>query len=131
MNRILTITINSDWKHNLREAAIQAQTAIETGQYQGESLNFPTPALFFSRLSANRWRMINHLLGGKTVGIRALARQLGRDVRRVHEDATVLVELGLLEKTNSKALCCPYSRIHIDMVLEPSAQERTELAEAA
>jgi len=121
MNRILTITINSDWKHNLREAAVQAQTAIETGQYQGESLNFPTAAQFFSRLTPNRWQMVNHLLGAGVVGVRELARQLGRDSKRVHEDSKVLVKLGLLEKTDTGALHCPYQCIHIDMRLMPDS----------
>jgi len=131
MNRTLTITLDDDWKRVLRQAGARAQVGIETGQYQGETLNFPSTALFFSRLNPNRWRMVNHLLGGKTVGVRALARQLGRDVRRVHEDAAVLVELGLLEKNEVGALCCPYGSIHIDMMLESAAQETHELAKAA
>jgi len=121
MNRILTITINSDWKRNLREAATQAQVAIESGQYQGESLNFPTPAQFFSQLSSNRWQMVNHLLGAGVVGVRELARQLERDTKRVHEDGKVLVKLGLLEKTDTGALHCPYQCIHIDMRLMPTS----------
>jgi len=121
MKRVLTITINSDWKHNLREAALQAQTAIETGQYQGESLNFPTPSAFFSQLTSNRWQMVNHLLGAGAVGVRELARQLKCDTKRVHEDSKILVKLGLLEKTETGALHCPYQCIHIDMRLIPDS----------
>jgi len=126
MNRTLTIAIEPDWERSLREAARQATIAIETGQYQGETLNFPTPAAFFGQLTANRWRMVNHLIGAGTVGVRELARQLRREPKRVHADSKVLVELGLLEKTASGALYCPYQCIHIDMRLMPPA-----LAEAA
>jgi len=129
--RTLTIQIEPDLATNMAQFAERAERGLATGEYQGEYLSFPTPVLFFRELTPNRWNMAKHLLGGKTVGVRALARQLGRDVRRVHEDAAILVELGLLERTKYGALCCPYSRIHIDMVLEPSAQERTELAKAA
>jgi len=131
MNRTLTITLDDDWKHVLRQAGRRAQAGIETGQYQGETLNFPSTALFFSRLNPNRWRIVKHMMGKGRVGVRALARQLRRDVRRVHEDAAVLAELGLLEKDAAGALCCPYERIHIDMTLEAAAQETHELAKAA
>jgi len=129
--RTLTIQIEPDLAADMARFAERAKRGIATGQYQGEFLSFPTPALFFRELTPNRWNMAKHLLGGKTVGVRALARQLGRDVRRVHEDAAILVELGLLERTEYGALCCPYNRIHIDMVLEPAEQERTELPKAA
>ena len=50
-----------------------------------------------------------------------LARRLGRDVKRVHEDAATLVELGLIERTASGGLVCPYSDIHVDMHLRRAA----------
>lgn len=38
-----------------------------------------------------------------------------RDVKRVHDDATALVELGLIERSETGALSCPYVDIHVDM----------------
>ena len=49
--------------------------------------------------------------------MRALARLLGRDVRHVQEDVTALLDLGLLEKMNKAGVICPFTNIHIDMVL--------------
>jgi predicted transcriptional regulator len=66
--------------------------------------------------------LLNALLGSGTVGVRELARRLGRDVRRVHEDAAALVELGLIEKDERGALYCPYGNIHVDMVMAPSTK---------
>jgi len=115
MNRTLNITFNPDWEQSLREAGVVAQRGIETGQYQGEYMNYAVPSMFFSRLTAHRWDIVTSLLGQGTVGVRELARRLGRDAKRVNEDAKILVDLGLLEKTERGALYCPYAHIHIDM----------------
>ena len=115
MKRTLTITTRQDWKAALRDAGAAAAEGIEQGKYQGETLNFETPGAFFSRLSERRWAMLTELQGAGSVGVRELARRLGRDVKRVHEDATALVELGLIERAESGALSCPYADIHVDM----------------
>jgi hypothetical protein len=49
---------------------------------------------------------------------RELARLVNRDVKRVHEDSGILTELGLLERTESGGVCCPYTSMHIDMYLK-------------
>ena len=87
--------------------------------YQGDSLNFESPAAFFGQLTERRWHMIHVMMGSGTVGVRELGRRLNRGVKRVHEDAQVLVALGILEKTETGALLCPFSDIHVDMHLTP------------
>ncbi|MCD2172158.1 HVO_A0114 family putative DNA-binding protein [Rhizobium sp. C4] len=115
--RALTITTEPDWKSALRAAGKRAETGVKTGEYQGETLNFETPGAFFSRLTERRWQMLDALLGSGTVGVRELARRLGRDVKRVHEDAAALIELGLIEKNERGQLNCPFENIHVDMVM--------------
>lgn len=115
--RTLTITTNADWKSALRAAGKRTAIGLETGEYQGETLNFETPGTFFSRLTERRWELLDVLLGSGTVGVRELARRLQRDVKRVHEDAAALVELGLIEKDERGALNCPFDNIHVDMVM--------------
>jgi len=116
--RTLTITTNPDWEAELVAAGERAEIGIDTGTYQGETLNFATPGTFFSHLTERRWQLLNELLGAGTVGVRELSRRLGRDVKRVHEDAASLVNLGLLEKDERGALYCPFEHIHVDMTLE-------------
>ncbi|MBB3386663.1 hypothetical protein ACK83U_19335 (plasmid) [Rhizobium sp. WW22] len=118
--RTLTITTNADWKSALRAAGKRAASGLSTGEYQGETLNFETPGAFFSRLTERRWQLLDVLLGSGTVGVRELARRLDRDVKRVHEDAAVLVDLGLIEKDERGALNCPFENIHVDMVMTPA-----------
>ena len=56
---------------------------------------FSTPAQLFSVISPKRWELIERLqhIGPST--IRGLARELDRDIKRVHDDVTVLMEWGL------------------------------------
>jgi len=115
MERKLTITTNKDWKAALRGAGKAADAAMKRGSYQGETLNFETPGAFFSHLTANRWAMLDELQKtGPAVSVRDLARRLGRDVRRVHDDVVGLTALGLVERADDSVLC-PYSDIHVDM----------------
>ena len=42
--------------------------------------------------------------GKGELSVRELARALGRDVKRLHEDVVILAELGLLERTEGGGL---------------------------
>ena len=112
--RYLTITLRPDWKSALRAAA---KASEQTG-YQGETLNFESPAQFFGQLTERRWELVRLAQGKAPMALRELARLAGRDVRRVHEDVGVLTQLGLLERTEEAGVVCPYGSIHIDMHLE-------------
>lgn len=116
--RQLTITLREDWRAALREIGKAGVKA----SYQGETLNFETPGAFFGRLTERRWAIVSALQqDGGTVAVRELARRLGRDVKRVHEDAAQLVDLGLIERTESGALRCPFGSIHVDFRLSAAA----------
>ena len=111
--RHLTITLQPDWKSALRTIAKKA----EKNTYQDEILNFESPAQFFGKLSETRWNIIRATQGHGEMALRQLARAVERDVKRMHEDVVILVELGLLERTESGGVICPYSSLHIDMHL--------------
>jgi predicted transcriptional regulator len=112
--RYLTITLHSDWKGALR-AMSQAAKADE---YQGEVINFESPGHFFGQLSEKRWDIVRAAQGKGELSVRELARAVGRDVKRVHEDVVILAELGMLERTDGGGVICPYSSMHIDMYLK-------------
>lgn len=117
MDRYLTITLSSDWKAGLRNAAESIVEGVNSGEYQGEQLNFESPAVFFGKLTERRWDLVRLLQNEKPSGVREIARLIGRDVRRVHDDLKILMELGLIEK-ESDMLICPYRDIHVDMHLK-------------
>lgn len=112
--RYLTITLRPDWKSALRDAAKASTQPV----YQGEVLNFESPAQFFGQLTEKRWELVRMAQGKTPMAIRELARLVGRDVRRVHEDVGVLAQLGLLERTEEAGVVCPYESVHIDMHLQ-------------
>jgi predicted transcriptional regulator len=112
--RCLTITLQPDWKAALRSAAQLAKADT----YQGEVLNFESPAAFFGQLTEKRWEVLRAAQGKGSLSIRELARLVKRDVKRVHEDVQLLVDLGLLERTDASGVLCPYSSMHIDMYLK-------------
>ncbi len=109
--RKLTITLQPDWRAALRRAGKRAQA----DRYQGETLNFETPGAFFGRLTERRWALVSALQGQGAMAVRELARRVGRDVKRVHEDVQVLAELGLVERDDTGGVRCPYADVHIDM----------------
>lgn len=113
-DRSLTVTLHTDWQAGLRAAAQAAQQST----YQGEVLNFESPGHFFGQLTEKRWALVRTAQGKGELSVRELARLVGRDVKRVHEDVVVLADLGLLERTDSGGVVCPYSSLHIDMVLK-------------
>jgi phage FluMu protein gp41 len=91
MQRNLTITLEPDWKAAMRATAKLAKAKT----YQGEVLNFETPAQFFGQLTERRWELVRTAQGRGEISVRELARLVDRDVKRVHEDVTVLAALGL------------------------------------
>ena len=112
--RCLTITMQPDWKGALRA---MAQVAKQQG-YQGEVLNFESPGQFFGQLSEKRWELVRAAQGKGEMSVRELARAVGRDVKRVHEDVVILAGLGMLERTEGGGVVCPYASLHIDMYLK-------------
>ena len=113
-DRHLTITLQPDWKGALRAMAKVANADT----YQGEVLNFESPGHFFGQLTEKRWEIVRAAQGKGELSVRELARAVGRDVKRVHEDVVMLAELGLLARTDGGGLVCPYSSMHIDMYLK-------------
>jgi predicted transcriptional regulator len=111
--RHLTITLQPDWQASLWAAAKAAQKRI----YQGEVLNFESPSQFFGMLTEKRWALLRAAQGKGELSIRELARLVDRDVRRVHEDVVILGELGMLERTASSGVLCPFTSMHIDMLM--------------
>jgi len=91
--------------------------AVETDEYQGEVFEFESPAALFSVLTPKRWELIERLQSAGPRGVRALARLLGRDVRRVHDDVQRLLEIGFVEKDRDGKLIVPFEEIRADFSL--------------
>jgi predicted transcriptional regulator len=81
---------------------------------------FETVEQYCSTLTANRWRMIYALQAakGEPVGVRELARRLGKDAGYVSLNAKPLINCGMIKRNDDGALFCPYSEIEIKMMNE-------------
>jgi predicted transcriptional regulator len=49
------------------------------------------------------------------------ARELDRDVKRVHDDVSMLIKHGLMVRTADRKICVPYDVIHADFDLRAVA----------
>ena len=94
--------------------------AWESGEYAGESLTFESPGSFFEVFNARRWDIILKLQTLGKTSIRALAKQVGRDMRRVHDDVKFLISRGIIEQ-DEKGVCVPYDTIHAEFTLKAEA----------
>lgn len=117
--RTLTINIDPDARGQMLASATRAEQGLASGTYQGEFMTYESYGGFLKQITEGRLQLLRAMLAEGTVGVRELARRLDRDVRRVHDDSQVLVEIGLLEKDAAGALSCPFDRIHVDIEVRP------------
>ncbi|MDP4025796.1 hypothetical protein Q8W71_24505 [Methylobacterium sp. NEAU 140] len=87
----------------LRAAAADvadAWKAAEAGRSVGggDRILFRDWAALCAVLSPKRYDLLRHLRRSPEDGVRALARALKRDVRRVHADVVALADLGLVTR---------------------------------
>ena len=115
------IQIRKDDEAVIKEAARGFVRAWNTGKSDADVFTFSSPAQLFAVLTPRRWEMIERLQAIGPVGFRGLARALGRDVKRVHEDAAVLIEWGLIERTAERKIRVPFDVIHADFDLRAAA----------
>jgi predicted transcriptional regulator len=71
----------------------------------------------FRVLSPKRWELIERLQAMGPSSIRGLARELERDVKRVHEDVVELMECGIVFRTQNGKVQVPFTVIHADFDL--------------
>lgn len=84
-------------------------------------LTFSSASQLFSIISPKRWELIEGLQGLGPSSIRGLARALGRDVKRVHEDVSTLMEWGLIERDETGRVVVPFDEIEADFILKGAA----------
>jgi predicted transcriptional regulator len=95
--------------------------AWQSENYAGEHFDFESPAALFRVLTPKRWDLIECLQKTGPLGVRALARALGRDVKRVHDDASAMIAVGMVEKTADGKLVVPFTEIRADFMLRAAA----------
>ncbi len=109
----------------LKEAAMRVAEAwrrAERGEAveAGDNVTFVSWAALASHMTEKRYELLRRLHRQPAVSIRALARDLGRDFKRVHEDVTALEAIGLIEREDG-LLRADYDEIHASIRLDAPA----------
>lgn len=100
----------------LEQAAAEvasAWKAAEAGQdvEATDHLYFEDWSALCAVLTPKRFELLRHLRRAPVASIRALSRELGRDVKRVHEDVVALEEIGLVDRDQSGRLSMHFDEI--------------------
>jgi predicted transcriptional regulator len=107
----VTISISST-----NETKARIRRAFD-GKKQGAYISFPSLELLWKVITPRRWEMLRAMAGSGPLAIRALARQMGRDVKTVHGDVQALIAAGVLDRTDDGQVLFPYDAVHVDFVL--------------
>jgi predicted transcriptional regulator len=117
---VLRVTVESF--DEMREDSLDTAEAISEGEEQPAVVSFQTVSELRKILTDRRIELLQVLMAtaGAAESISALAEDLDRDYRTVHDDVSLLADHGLLflvEDGQSKRPYLPYERIHLDVEL--------------
>ena len=117
------IQIRGDADAVLAESMAGAKKAMQTGMPSEPvaTFTFSSPTQLFKVISPKRWELIEQLQKIGPSRVRGLARSLGRDVKRVHDDGTILMDWGIIERAGDGSIQVPYDVIHADFNLRAVA----------
>lgn len=117
---VLRVTVESF--DEMREDTLDTVSALSEGEEQAAVVSFPTVGELRKILTDRRLELLQTLMEteGAAESITALAEDLDRDYRTVHDDVSLLADYGLLfviEEGKAKRPYLPYERIHLDVEL--------------
>jgi len=102
------------------ERFVKAWHKAEAGKIEQAEihLNFEDFAMLASVLTPKRLELMKTLRQHGPLSVRALAKQLERDYKNVHADASALEEVGLIQRTGEGLLVAPWDVIdaHVRLV---------------
>lgn len=84
-------------------------------------IGFATWELMHKVLSPKRLEIIRTLAGAGPLSIREVARRVGRGFKGVHSDVALLIEAGVVDRSESGKVVFPYERIHVDFEIPAAA----------
>ncbi|TAM09431.1 MAG: DNA-binding protein [Nevskiaceae bacterium] len=84
-------------------------------------ITFRTPESLARTLTPLRWTLLEAMTGVGEIGVRELARRLGRDVKAVHADVSALVLAEVVDRTIDGKYVFPYDRVKVQFELTRAA----------
>ncbi|MDA3935031.1 MAG: hypothetical protein PF630_12000 [Gammaproteobacteria bacterium] len=97
--------------------AAQAARRVDEGDYSEQAgvIAFESMEVLLKVLTANRWQLLRILSEHGPTSIRRLSKLLARDYRGVHADVGSLLDVGLIDRTDSGEIMVPWSKISVEM----------------
>jgi Predicted transcriptional regulator len=129
---LLRVTVESF--ETMQEDTLDAVEKIADGESQPALVSFATVGNLRKILTNRRIELLQYLIDidGAAESITAVANDLERDYRTVHDDVSLLANhdlLFIIDEGKSKRPYVPYERIHLDVELAGlSAGESSALA---
>lgn len=129
---LLRVTVESF--ETMQEDTLDAVEKIADGESQPALVSFATVGNLRKILTNRRIELLQYLIDidGAAESITAVANELERDYRTVHDDVSLLADhdlLFIIDEGKSKRPYVPYERIHLDVELAGlSAGESSALA---
>lgn len=116
MNRTVNIRVGGDFDATAKRVA-DAWRAAEEGEITAQNnLTFVSWDALSKVMTAKRMELLRHLHRNPAVSVAALARSLGRDYKRVHEDVESLSAAGLIDRDDA-GLHADYAEIRTVIAL--------------
>lgn len=117
---VLRVTVESF--DQMRDDTLDTIGVLSEGEEQPAVVSFSTVGELRKILTDRRLELLQTLMEieGAAESITALAENLDRDYRTVHDDVSLLADYGLLfvvEEGQAKRPYLPYERIHLDVEL--------------
>lgn len=109
-----TVTLSVASRENVSRRAL----AAFQGQEQGAHISFSSVDLLWQTLTKKRWEILQAMTGAGPLSVRELARRVGRDVRRVHDDTQALLDAGVIDRTEDGRVEFRYDAVHVDFMLQ-------------
>jgi len=86
----------------------------ETGTAEKEArISFETLEHMWQVLSGKRLALLKTMCDAGALGLRELSRRLGRDVKAVYTDTRILLNAGVIDRTEDGKLLFPYRHVKI------------------
>lgn len=98
MSKDLQVHVGGSFDDAARRAADAWHRAERNEEFQEDHLTFLTWDAFSKVVTAKRLDLLRHLHRRPAASIATLARELGRDYKRVYSDIEVLEAAGLVER---------------------------------
>lgn len=111
-NQTVTLSVAS------RDDVNRRALAAFQGQKQGAHISFSSADLLWRTLTQKRWEILQAMTGAGPLSVREVARRVDRDVRRVHDDTQVLLDAGIIDRTEDGRIEFRFNAVHVDFMLQ-------------